>query len=79
MDEVHNKLLKNEKILILFRAGRSGLIRVNEKQMISFYNESVSTDANIKLTQMDLVVNWESKIIEVFINNKFKEKCNFFE
>lgn len=79
MDEVHNKLLKNEKILILFRAGRSGLIRVNEKQMISFYNESVCTDANIKLTQMDLVVNWESKIIEVFINNKFKEKCNFFE
>lgn len=47
--------------------------------MISFYNESVSTDHNIKLTQIDLIMDWEAKIIEVFINNKFKDKCNFFQ
>lgn len=60
---------------MLFRAGRGGLVRVNEKQMISFYNDSVSTDYEIKLTQVDLLLDWDHKTIQIFVGGKFKEKC----
>lgn len=48
---------------------------MNEQQMISFYNSSVSHDNDIRLTQVDLVVDWELKKIEIFIDNQFKDKC----
>jgi hypothetical protein len=47
--------------------------------MISFYNESLSTDSDIKLTQIDLKIDWESKTIEVFVNQKYKDVCKFFD
>ena len=31
--------------------------------MVSFYNDSVSTDSNIKLTKIDLFIDWEHKVI----------------
>jgi hypothetical protein len=72
-------MMKDNKTWILFRASRGGLIKVNEKQMIAFYNDSVSSDSDIKLTQMDLVVNWESHTIDIFVNSSYKDTCKFFD
>jgi hypothetical protein len=52
---------------LLFRAGKAGLIRVNSNQMVDFYNSSVSTDSSIKTIKIDLLINWEEKIIDIFV------------
>jgi hypothetical protein len=72
-------IIKDNKTWILFRAGRGGLIRENEKQMEAFYNNSVTSDSDIKLTQMDLLVNWEKRRIDIFVNRSYKDTCNFFD
>lgn len=54
--------------MLLFRAGKAGFIRVNENQMISFYNSSVSTDADVKTIKMDILLNWNASTINVFVN-----------
>jgi hypothetical protein len=64
---------------MLFRAGRCGLIRVNEKQMIAFYNSSVSTDYLLMLTQMDMLVNWATQTMDIFVNGSYRDTCNFFD
>lgn len=40
--------------------------------MVSFYNSSVSTDSEIKLTQVDLLLNWDDQEIRVFIDEEYK-------
>jgi hypothetical protein len=65
--------------MLLFRAGRAGLIRVNANQMIDFYNSSVSTDGNIKTIKMDLLIDWENKLVDVFVAGSWKGNTKFFQ
>ena len=46
--------------------------------MVSFYNTSVSNDQSVKLTQIDLKLNWTEKTIDIFVNNSFSDQCEFF-
>ena len=47
--------------------------------MISFYNTSVSTDSDVKLTQIDLLIDCEEQNMAVFVNEKFMVYAEFFE
>ena len=65
--------------MLLFRAGRAGLIRVNSNQMIDFYNSSISTDINIKTIKMDLLIDWGNQGIDVFVAGSWKGNTKFFQ
>ena len=65
--------------MLLFRAGKAGFIRVNENQMISFYNSSVSTDSSVKTIKMDILLNWTTNAVNVFVEGKWKGAATFFQ
>ena len=46
--------------------------------MISFYNSSVSNDTNIKLIKMDLIFNWTTKVVDVFVQGNYMGNAKFF-
>lgn len=64
---------------MLFRAGKAGFIRVNENQMISFYNSSISTDIEVKTIKMDILLDWSNYVVNVFVNGEWKGSANFFQ
>ena len=47
--------------------------------MISFYNSSVSNDTNIKLIKMDLILNWTTKVVDVFVQGNYMGNAKFFQ
>jgi hypothetical protein len=47
--------------------------------MLAFYNNSISSDSDIKLTQIDLLPNWELHTIDIFVNSSYKDTCKFFD
>jgi hypothetical protein len=47
--------------------------------MICFYNSSVSTDSDVKTTKMDILLDWASSTVEVFVNGEWKGSATFFQ
>lgn len=41
------KDVENDKTALSFRCGYAGFVRVNDNQMITFYNKTVSNDAEV--------------------------------
>jgi hypothetical protein len=47
--------------------------------MISFYNSSVSTDAIVKTIKMDILLDWSTNTVNVFVNGEWKGAATFFQ
>jgi len=64
---------------LLFRAGKAGFIRVNENQMISFYNSSISDDSNVTTIKMDIILDWTSQTVKIHVNGVYQGSALFFQ
>ncbi|CAD8151828.1 unnamed protein product [Paramecium pentaurelia] len=67
-----------DKTAISFRCGYAGFVRVNDNQMITFYNSSVSTDSKIIWTQADILLNWDTQEVLVFMNESYMGSTSFY-
>lgn len=47
--------------------------------MISFYNSSVSTDSSVKTIKMDILLDWTTSAVNVFVNGEWKGAATFFQ
>lgn len=47
--------------------------------MIAFYNDSVSTDADVKTIKMDITLNWNTSTVNAYVNGEFRGSANFFQ
>lgn len=33
----------------------------------------------LMLTQMDMVMNWDARNVDIFVNGSYRDSCNFFD
>ncbi|KRX07554.1 Cyclic nucleotide-binding protein [Pseudocohnilembus persalinus] len=78
-----NLRLKNDSddlTVVSFRCGNAGFIRVNDQQMVGFYNSTVSekSTTDVKWTQCDVLLDWDKQSVDIFIDETYKGQGEFY-
>jgi hypothetical protein len=47
--------------------------------MVSFYNTSVSDDSNVTTIKIDLILDWASQSVNIYVDGTSKGSANFFQ
>ncbi|KAL4431795.1 hypothetical protein ABPG74_015235 [Tetrahymena malaccensis] len=69
------------KTVVLFRCGNAGFVRVNDNQMIDFYNSTIEEKSDPTIptwTRCDIFLDWNSQSLRVYLNQTFKAEVNFY-
>eukprot|EP01016_Furgasonia_blochmanni_P042631 TRINITY_DN5675_c0_g1_i3.p1 TRINITY_DN5675_c0_g1~~TRINITY_DN5675_c0_g1_i3.p1 ORF type:complete len:229 (+),score=48.92 TRINITY_DN5675_c0_g1_i3:49-687(+) len=73
------KSSKSNLTMVSFRCGYAGFIRVNDNQMIDFYNFTISNaSAGVIWTKADITFNWDDKTVNIYLNDTSKGTANFY-
>ncbi|KAL4461432.1 hypothetical protein ABPG72_015553 [Tetrahymena utriculariae] len=69
------------KTVVLFRCGNAGFVRVNDNQMIDFYNSTIEEKQDPTVpswTRCDIFLDWNSQSLRVYLNQTFKAEVSFY-
>jgi len=66
---------------VSFRCGFAGFVRVNDNQIVTFYNSTVSDPtlpAAIIWNKADLILDWQNLLVNIYINNTSYGNVGFY-
>mmetsp|Transcript_32596 Transcript_32596/g.29452 ORF Transcript_32596/g.29452 Transcript_32596/m.29452 type:complete len:155 (+) Transcript_32596:317-781(+) len=85
VEDTNVRIMDSEtnKTIVSFRAGFAGLVRVNENQIVSFYDETVLPEINEGSldpiwTDVDLTMNWDDHVVNVYLNGTEMASTGFY-